>query len=36
MLIDVEEDRLIVISDLHLGNPYSPSGAEARDRSSTM
>jgi len=23
MLIDVEEDRLIVISDLHLGNPYS-------------
>ncbi len=23
MLIDVEENRLIVISDLHLGNPYS-------------
>ncbi len=23
MLIDVEESRLIVISDLHLGNPYS-------------
>ena len=23
MLIEVEEDRLIVISDLHIGNPYS-------------
>ena len=27
MILDIEEDRLFVVSDLHLGNPASTAGA---------
>lgn len=30
MILDIDEDRLVVVSDLHLGNPASQAGKTFR------